>query len=36
MAQKFAAHPAWLLDIPPDALVNVHEVALQAGPATTD
>src|ERR1035437_151790 len=33
MAQKFAAHPAWLLDIPPDAVVNVQEVALRAGPA---
>jgi hypothetical protein len=33
MAQKFAAHPAWLLDIPPDAVVNVQEVALRSGPA---
>ncbi len=33
MAQKFAAQPAWLLDIPPDAVVNVQEVALRAGPA---
>jgi hypothetical protein len=33
MAQKFAAHPAWLLDIPPNAVVNVQEVALRAGPA---
>ena len=33
MAQKFAAHPSWLLDIPPDAVVNVQEVALGAGPA---
>jgi hypothetical protein len=33
MARKFAAHPAWLLDIPPDAVVNVQEVALRAGPA---
>lgn len=33
LAQKFAAHPAWLLDIPPDAVVNVREVALWAGPA---
>jgi hypothetical protein len=32
MARKFAAHPAWFLDIPPDGLVNVREVALQAGP----
>src|ERR1022692_4273347 len=33
MAQKFAAHPAWLLDMPADAVVNVQEVALRAGPA---
>jgi hypothetical protein len=33
MAQKFAAHPAWLLDIRPDAVVNLQEVALRAGPA---
>jgi len=33
MARKFAAHPAWLLDIPPDAVVSVQEVALRAGPA---
>jgi hypothetical protein len=33
MAQKFAAHPAWLLDIPPDAVVNLQEVSLRAGPA---
>ena len=33
MAQKFAAHPSWLLDIPPDAVVKVQEVALGAGPA---
>lgn len=33
MAQKFAAHPAWLLDIPAEAVVNVEEVALRAGPA---
>ena len=33
MAQRFAAHPAWLLDIPADAVVNVQEVALRAGPA---
>lgn len=32
MARKFAAHPAWFLDIPADNLVNVREVALQAGP----
>jgi hypothetical protein len=33
MAQKFAAHPAWLLDIPSDAMVNVQELALRTGPA---
>jgi hypothetical protein len=33
MARKFAAHPAWFLDIPPDAVVNVQEVALRAAPA---
>jgi hypothetical protein len=30
MAQKFAAHPVWLLDIPSDAVVNVQEVAPRA------
>ena len=33
MARKFAGHPAWLLDIPADAVVSVQEVALRAGPA---
>jgi hypothetical protein len=33
MAQRFAANPAWLLDLPPNALVNIQEVSLQAGPA---
>lgn len=33
MAQRFAADPAWLLDVPPDAIVNIQEVSLQAGPA---
>jgi hypothetical protein len=33
MAQRFATHPAWLLDVPADAVVNVREVALRAGPA---
>jgi hypothetical protein len=33
MAREFAAHPAWLLDIPPDAVVSVQEVAFRAGPA---
>jgi hypothetical protein len=32
MAQRFAAHPAWLLDLPPDAVVSVQELALRAGP----
>jgi hypothetical protein len=33
MAQRFAANPAWFLDIPPDAVVNIQEVLLQVGPA---
>jgi hypothetical protein len=33
MAQRFAADPAWLLDVPPDAVVNIREVSLQARPA---
>ena len=33
MAKRFSAHPAWLLDIPPDAVVNIHDVSLQAGSA---
>ena len=33
MAQRFAANPAWLLDLPLDAVVNIQEVSLQAGPA---
>ena len=33
MAQRFAANPAWLLDLPPDAVVNIQEVSLQPGPA---
>ncbi len=33
VARKLAAHPAWLLDLPHDAVVNVQEVALRAGPA---
>jgi hypothetical protein len=33
MAQRFAADPAWLLDLPPNAVVNLQEVSLQAGPA---
>jgi hypothetical protein len=34
MAQRFSANPAWLVDLPPDALVNIQEVSLQAGPGT--
>ena len=33
MAQRFAANPAWLIDLPPDAVVDIQEVSLQAGPA---
>lgn len=33
MAQRFAANPAWLLDLPADAVVNIEEVPLHAGPA---
>jgi len=33
MAQRFAANPAWLIDLPPDAAVNIREVSLHAGPA---
>ena len=33
MARKFVANPPWLLDISPDAVVNVQEVALRASPA---
>ena len=33
MAQRFAANPAWLLDLPPDAVVNIQEVSLHARPA---
>lgn len=33
MAQRFAANPAWLVDLPPDVVVNIQEVSLQAGPA---
>jgi len=31
MARKFAANPPWLLEISPDAVVNVQEVTLRAG-----
>jgi hypothetical protein len=33
IAQRFAANPAWLLDLPPDAVVSIQEVSLHAGPA---
>ena len=33
MAQRFAVNPAWLLDLPPDAVVNIQEVSLHTGPA---
>ncbi len=33
LARKFAANPAWLLDIPPDEPVNLQEVSLRTGPA---
>ena len=33
MAQRFASNPAWLLDFPPDARVNIQEVSLRAGQA---
>ena len=33
MAQRFSGNPPWLLDLPPDAVVNIQEVALHARPA---
>lgn len=33
MARDFAAHPAWLFDIPAGAVANIQVLALQAGPA---
>jgi hypothetical protein len=33
LARKFVAHPAWFLDIAPDAVVNIQEVALREAPA---
>ena len=33
ISQKFAAHPAWLLDIPRDPVARVREVSMQKGPA---
>ncbi|MGH9495323.1 MAG: hypothetical protein ACRD3B_10025 [Candidatus Sulfotelmatobacter sp.] len=33
MAHRFAADPAWLLDIAPDEVARVQELALRTGPA---
>jgi len=33
MARKFAADPAWFVDIPPDEVVNLQELSLANGPA---
>jgi hypothetical protein len=33
LAQKFVANPAWLLDIPPDEVVNIQEVPMRTGSA---
>ncbi len=33
MGQKFAAHPAWLIDIPADKAVNIQEERIGNGPA---
>jgi len=33
MARQFADHPAWLLDIPPTALVTLHELEFSGSPA---
>jgi hypothetical protein len=33
MAKKFAANPAWFIDIPPDEVVNIQELSLVNGPA---
>ena len=33
MARQFTNHPAWLLDIPPSALVTLHELESSGGPA---
>lgn len=33
MAQKFAAHPTWLLDIPPEAAVSVREIMIRGSSA---
>lgn len=31
LGQRFAAHPAWLLDVPTDEAANLQEVALRSG-----
>lgn len=33
MAQRFAANPAWLLDLPLNAVVNIKEISLKMGSA---
>jgi hypothetical protein len=33
MAKKFAADPAWFVDIPPDEVVGIQELSLVNGPA---
>jgi hypothetical protein len=33
LGQRFAAHPSWLVDIPPDQVVNIEDVNLRNGPA---
>jgi hypothetical protein len=33
LARKYAASPAWMLDIPADKVVDIQEVMLRAGPA---
>src|SRR5579875_3069003 len=33
MARQYAAHPAWLLDIPPTALVTLRELEFSGNPA---
>lgn len=31
LGRRFAAHPFWMLDIPPDEMVNIREVQLKSG-----
>ncbi|HEY1495699.1 MAG TPA: hypothetical protein VGF49_14200 [Candidatus Solibacter sp.] len=33
LAQKFVRNPGWLLDVPPDEVVNIQEVPLRSGTA---